>query len=112
LVVGVGATSSTDHLIAKMILGYRFDFEPSPPNLALTLLPVTPYNYGLSLGLGGVMYAVIKSGESSTVSLPATPFVWKAYRAKWGEQVKFGTVLSVHTMTRRFSLATMPPRPA
>jgi hypothetical protein len=24
--VGVGLTRSTDHLIAKMILGYRFDF--------------------------------------------------------------------------------------
>jgi hypothetical protein len=24
--VGVGVTRSTDHLIAKMILGYRFDF--------------------------------------------------------------------------------------
>jgi len=23
---GVGVTRSTDHLIAKMILGYRFDF--------------------------------------------------------------------------------------
>jgi len=24
--IGVGLTRSTDHLIAKMILGYRFDF--------------------------------------------------------------------------------------
>jgi hypothetical protein len=24
--LGVGVTRSTDHLIAKMILGYRFDF--------------------------------------------------------------------------------------
>src|SRR5258708_40261233 len=36
---GVGVTRSTDHLIAKMILGYRFDFE-SVRLIALHLVTV------------------------------------------------------------------------
>ena len=35
--VGVGLTRSTDHLIVKLILGYRFNFQRRAPKLLTDL---------------------------------------------------------------------------
>jgi large subunit ribosomal protein L21 len=64
---------------------------------SLTEYQLSPYNWGLSLALGGVMYAVIKSGGKQYRVAPGDTIRVERVSGEVGEQVKFGTVLAVHT---------------
>jgi large subunit ribosomal protein L21 len=63
----------------------------------LTVLQENPYNYGLSLALEEWMYAVIKSGGKQYRVAPGDTIRVERVTGEVGEQVKFGSVLSVHT---------------
>jgi large subunit ribosomal protein L21 len=63
----------------------------------LTILAADPYNDGLSFSSGGVMYAVIKSGGKQYRVAPGDTIRVESVSGEVGEQVKFGTVLAVHT---------------
>jgi len=65
---------------------------------ALTLVRGDPYNSGLSIAFGGQMYAVIQTGGKAVSCRTRRHHPHPSGSAvKWAEQVKFGTVLAVHT---------------
>jgi large subunit ribosomal protein L21 len=55
------------------------------------------YNCGLPLGFGGEMYAVIQTGGKQYRVAPGDTIRIERVKGEVGEQVKFGTVLAVHT---------------
>src|SRR5258705_12755796 len=55
------------------------------------------YNCGLPLGFGGQMYAVIQTGGKQYRVAPGDTIRIERVKGDVGEQVKFGTVLAVHT---------------
>jgi len=75
-----------------------------PQNLSLTVFRQTLYNQRLSLALGGVMYAVIKSGGKQYRVAPGDTIRVERVSGEVGEQVKFGTVLAVHTDDKKVLL--------
>ena len=71
-----------------------------PPGLeivALTVVRGNPYNSGLSIAFGGQMYAVIQTGGKQYRVAPGDTIRIERVSGEVGEQVKFGTVLAVHT---------------
>src|SRR5208283_2834621 len=72
--------------------------QDSPVKIrALTLLRADPYNSSLSIGFGGQMYAVIQTGGKQYRVAPGDTIRIERVSGEVGEQVKFGTVLAVHT---------------
>jgi large subunit ribosomal protein L21 len=59
-------------------------------------LAIAPYNWSLSLALGGTMYAVIKTGGKQYRVAPGDTIRIERVEGKVGEKVNFGSVLSVH----------------
>src|ERR1700676_314236 len=68
---------------------------------ALTVLGVGKYNCGLPLGFGGEMYAVIQTGGKQYRVAPGDTIRIERVKGDVGEQVKFGSILSVHTDDKR-----------
>jgi large subunit ribosomal protein L21 len=64
---------------------------------ALTVPRVNPYNNNLSTAFGGLMYAVIQTGGKQYRVAPGDTIRIERVSGEVGEQVKFGTVLAVHT---------------
>jgi len=64
---------------------------------ALTLARADPYNDSLSTAFGGQMYAVIQTGGKQYRVAPGDTIRIERVSGEVGEQVKFGTVLAVHT---------------
>src|SRR5258708_29347546 len=73
------------------------DFETGSKRGSLTILGKGKYNYGLPLGFGGEMYAVIQTGGKQYRVAPGDTIRIERVKGDVGEQVKFGTVLAVHT---------------
>jgi len=72
--------------------------QDSPVKIrALTLMRADPYNSGLSIAFGGQMYAVIQTGGKQYRVAPGDTIRIERVSGEVGEQVKFGTVLAVHT---------------
>jgi large subunit ribosomal protein L21 len=63
----------------------------------LTVARGDPYNSGLSIAFGGQMYAVIQTGGKQYRVAPGDTIRIERVSGEVGEQVKFGTVLAVHT---------------
>src|SRR5208282_6392039 len=66
--------------------------------------PFHPYNRGLSLALGGQMYAVIKTGGKQYRVAPGDTIRIERVEGKVGEKVSFGSVLAVHTDDKKVVL--------
>ena len=64
------------------------------------------YNSGLLRGFGGQMYAVIKTGGKQYRVAPGDTIRIERVKGDVGEQVKFGTVLAVHTDEKKVVLGT------
>jgi len=73
---------------------------------SLTLGRTKPYNYGLPFEHGGQMYAVIQTGGKQYRVAPGDTIRIERVKGDVGEQVKFGTVLAVHTDDKKVLAGT------
>lgn len=73
---------------------------------ALTVEGGDPYNSGLSIVFGGQMYAVIQTGGKQYRVAPGDTIRIERVKGDVGEQVKFGTVLAVHTDDKKILAGT------
>jgi large subunit ribosomal protein L21 len=73
---------------------------------ALTVEGGDPYNSGLSIAFGGQMYAVIQTGGKQYRVAPGDTIRIERVKGDVGEQVKFGTVLAVHTDDKKILAGT------
>jgi len=71
---------------------------------ALTILAANPYNKGLPIALGGLMYAVIQTGGKQYRVAPGDTIRIERVDGKVGEKVNFGSVLAVHTDDKKVVL--------
>src|SRR5260370_31757998 len=71
---------------------------------SLTIHAGNPYNYGLPVGLGGQMYAVIQTGGKQYRVAPGDTIRIERVDGKVGEKVNFGAVLAVHTDDKKIVL--------
>jgi large subunit ribosomal protein L21 len=91
-----------DERLAELKFGYYILFE----NGSLTVGRAGPYNWSLSRGLGGSMYAVIKTGGKQYRVAPGDTIRIERVKGDVGEQVKFGTVLAVQTEDKKMLAGT------
>jgi large subunit ribosomal protein L21 len=73
---------------------------------SLTVGRRSTYNCGLPLEHGGQMYAVIQTGGKQYRVAPGDTIRIERVKGDVGEQVKFGTVLAVHTDDKKVLAGT------
>src|SRR5260370_37132382 len=73
---------------------------------SLTIHAGNPYNYGLPVGLGGEMYAVIQTGGKQYRVAPGDTIRIERVSGEVGEKVTFGSVLAVHTDDKKVVLGS------
>jgi large subunit ribosomal protein L21 len=95
--VGFAKTRKKYHRLADLEIGHYVWFK----KWFVDGWEGRPYNQSLSRGLGGSMYAVIKTGGKQYRVAPGDTIRIERVKGDVGEQVKFGTVLAVQTEDKK-----------